>query len=203
MKKIIDRIFNVDKKTFVFLVTISVIGILTGALYMIVLSANDKIIIKESLSNFITNLNNINLTNNFKNNIIINLGYVLLIWLLGISIICLPIIIFIIFLKSFIVSFSFTSFIVNYKAKGIIYALLYNFPHNIINLLIYIYIGTYSLKLSIALINSIISKKNINFKNIMNKYLIVLIVSLLSVTIMTLYESFIMPITFKKIIAMI
>lgn len=203
MKKIIDRIFNVDKKTFVFLVTISVIGILTGSLYMIVLSAKDKIIIKESLSNFITDLNSINLTNNFKNNIIINIGYVLLIWLLGISIICLPIIIFIIFLKSFIVSFSFTSFIVNYKAKGIIYALLYNFPHNIINLLIFIYIGTYSLKLSIALVNSIISKKNINFRNIMNKYLMVLIISLLSVTIMTLYESFIMPITFKKIIAMI
>lgn len=203
MKKAIIKLLNVDKKTFVFLSIISVLGIVTGSLYMIILTSKDKLVIHDSLNDFIQNINNIVFIDVFKNNIIINLLYLIVIWFLGISIICLPIVIFLIFIKSFIISFSFASFIVNYKTKGILYALLYNFPHNIINIIIYIYIGTFSLRLSLALLNSIIYKKNINFKNVMNKYLKVLILALIIIIITTLYESFIMPIAFKKLLTMI
>ena len=201
--KAITKLFNVDKKIFLFLTIISIIGILTGAFYMIILTSQDKMIIKDSLSNYLSCINDINLMDNFKNDLIINISYAVIIWLLGISIICLPIVIILIFMKSFIISFSFTSFIFNYKAKGILYALLYNFPHNIINLLIYLYLGTYSLKLSISLLKSIISKKNINLRNIMSKYLKILFISLFIIILTTVFEAVMVPKTFKFVINMI
>ena len=203
MKKAINKILNVDKKTFVFLSIISIIGIVTGSLYMIILTSKDKLVIHDSLNDFINNIDKMVFVDALKNNIIINMLYLFVIWFLGISIICLPIVIFLIFIKSFIISFSFTSFIVNYKTKGILYAFIYNFPHNIINIIVYIYVGTFSLRLSLALLNSIIYKKNINFKNVMNKYLKVLILSLIVIILTTLYESFVMPIAFKKLLTMI
>ena len=204
MKKIIEKVLNVDKKTFYFLAIISIIGIITGALFMTVLSTGDKEIVSNSLKDYITNIGSIKY--NFKefiNNFILNILYASIIWLLGISVIGLPIVIITIFFKSFLISFTVSSFIINYKFKGLIYSLIYIFPHMIINLIIYLYLGIYSIKLSINLIKAICSKKNINFKNSMISYLKLFIISLFLIIFTTLYETYLVPLILKKIISMI
>ena len=62
------------------------------------------------------------------------------------------------------------------------------------------YLSTYSIKLSIILIKSIIGKKSLNFKSFMNNYLKVLIISLIVIIISSLYEIFINPYILKSII---
>ena len=204
MKKILNKVLNIDKKTFIFLAIISIIGIITGALFMTVLSSNDKDIISNSLNDYITNIHLVKMDfNTFLNNFILNILYASIIWLLGISIIGLPIVIIIIFFKSFILSFSVSSFIINYKFKGLIYSLIYIFPHMIINLLIYIYLGVYSIKLSSSLLKAIINRQNLNFKNSMITYLKLFLISFVIIITTTLYETFIMPIILKKTIGMI
>lgn len=204
LKKLLDKLLNVDKKTLLFLFIISIIGIVTGALYMTVLKSQDKELVLNSLNEFMNSIKNFTLsTDLFKNNLIINLLYTLIIWILGISIIGLPIVVFIIFFKSFLVSFSLSSFIIKYKFKGIIYGIIYVFPHSIFNLIIYIYLGIYSIKLSSIIINSIIYKKNINFKNIINYYFKLLLIAIIIIILSTIYETFVMPLCFKKIVNML
>ena len=62
------------------------------------------------------------------------------------------------------------------------------------------YIGSYSIKLSIILIKSIIKKENLNFKSFLNNYLKVLLISILFLTISSFIESIVMPSLLKIII---
>ena len=204
MKKILNKVLNIDRKTFLFLAIISIIGIITGALFMTVLSSNDKEIISNSLNDYLTNINSYKYDlKTFINNFTLNIIYVIIIWILGISIIGLPIVIIVIFLKSFLISFSISSFIINYKLKGLLYSLIYIFPHVIINLLIYIYLGVYSIKLSSTIIKAIWERKNINFKNSIVMYIKLLFLTFILIIFTTLYETFLMPVILKKIISLI
>lgn len=203
MKKLINELLDVDKKTVIFLIIICIIGIVTGSIFMTILSTNDKDIVIESLDNFIALNGQINTKISLTNNLNINLLYCIIIWLLGISVIGLPIVIFILFMKSFLLSFTISSFIYKYKTKGLLLGIIYNLPHQVINLIIYLYLGVYSIKLSSFILKAIVYKKNINFKNITNRYLIVLLFSVIILIISTLYETYIMPSLLKKVFDMI
>lgn len=203
MKKIMDKLLNVDKKILIFLIIICVIGIITGSIFLTILNSNDKNSILVSLEEFITGYDTLNPEKDLINNLIINIMYMLAIWILGISIIGLPIVIFIIFFKAFLLSFTISSFIMKYKLKGILLGIIYNMPHQIINLVVYMYLGVYSIKLSSCIIEAIVHKKSINFKSITNRYLLVLGISVITLLITTLYETYIMPILLKKLVNMI
>lgn len=203
MKKIMDKLLNVDKKILIFLIIICIIGIITGSIFMTILNSSDKDSILVSLEEFVTEYNTLKPEKDLINNLVVNIMYILAIWILGISIIGLPIVIFILFFKAFLLSFTISSFIMKYKLKGIILGIVYNIPHQVINLVVYMYLGVYSIKLSSCIIEAIVHKKSINFKNVTNRYLLVLVVSIIILIITTLYETYIMPILLKKIVNMI
>ncbi len=203
MKKALDKLFSVDKKAVLFLFLVSFIGMITGALFMTVLSSTDKTLVQDTLVSFLENIEPSNYLSFLTSNLLINLFFILVIWLLGFSVVGLPIVIFILFYKSFTISFSISSFIANYGWKGTILGFLYHFPHQIIYLLIYLYLGCYALKVSILLMQSIIKRKNLDFKLIMNRYLLVLILSLLIVSFLTLFETFLTPYLLKIVVNML
>ena len=204
MKRILDKVINIDKKTLYFLLIISTIGIITGALFMTVLSSSDKEIISNSLSDYITNIGSYKFDlKMFINNFIINILYATVIWIIGISVIGLPIVIIIIFFKSFLISFSISTFIINYKFKGLLYSIVYVLPHMLIYLLIYLYLCIYSIKLSSSIIKALIGHKNINFKDSMKVYFKLYLFSFILIIFTTLYETFIMPLILKQLINMI
>lgn len=203
MKKIMDKLLNIDKKILLFLFIISFIGILTGALFMTVLDATDKILVTETLEGFLGNIEPDNYIRYLTDNLVINLVSVLIIWILGLSVVGIPIVILFIFLKSFVVSFSLSSFIANYHLKGTLLGLLYNFPHHFINLVVYLYLGVYAIKISTFIFNSMIKRKNIDFKAIMNRYLLVLVVSLLIIIVMTIFETFLTPYLLKFVLSVL
>ena len=135
-----------------------------------------------------------------KNASLSNGLFIVIVWLLGFSIIGIPIVIFMYFSKAFILGFSLSSFILQYKFKGLLLALIYFFPHHVVNILAYTLILIYSLKISFILINSIIKKKTISFKAIMNRYLIVFAVSIGMVIVASLYECFVVPFLIRNLI---
>lgn len=193
---------NNNKKIIMFLLGIFIIGIIFGSAFVVILSKNDQELVKEYIKTFIYKIDNDKLKylNAFKNNLLSNSIFISIIWLLGISIIGIPIIIFMYFSKAFILGFSISSFILQYKTKGLLLAFIYFFPHHVINVIIYTLLMIYSIKISIALINGILKKKAINFKIIMNKYLIILGISLILIVITSLYECFVVPLIIKRII---
>lgn len=183
-----------QKKLYRIIITLMIFGIISGILFIFFISKESKTKALVSIKNFFDLMNTstgINYSKSLLNTLVNNIGYVLLIWLLGISIIGLPITIVLAFMKSFIVGFSISSIISCYKAKGILGAFLYVFPHQIIILFIYLLLSFYSISFSIKLFKSLFLKQTINFRVVMQKYIKILLISLISIIIVSLYEVFI------------
>lgn len=194
MDKLTHKIKS-NKKIIIFLLTLIIIGIISGTIFSLVISSSDKSLVLEQLNSFLEAIknNSLNQVDAFKNSILDNFSITIIIWLLGISIIGLPIIILLFFSKSFIIGFTIGNIILNYKTKGILLSLIYIFPHHITNIILYTILIIYALALSIKLIYSIFKRKIIDFKPIINKYLFILLICIIGFSLTSLYESFIMP----------
>ena len=198
MKKYLDKLKRniiVNKKMIVFFGTLIITGIVAGSLFGIIIKGNDKSLVSE--------YNGINYVTSFINSIISNSVFILIIWILGISIIGCPITIFMYFSKAFSLGFTIASLIVNYNIKGVLYAIIYIIPSQIFFILGYTLLMIYSVSLSLKLCISIIKKKSIDFKYIMNRYLIVLLITCILIVIGSIFESFIMPYLLKFILSIL
>ena len=160
-----------NKKIILFFVGLALIGFLAGSILVTLLSNSDKTLVKEYMEEYmyLVKNNKINYMSSFINASLSSTITCFIIWILGMSIIGLPFILFTYFIKSFTLGFSISSIIFNYKLKGCLLSFINIFPHQILNFLVYIILTTYSIFLSLRIINSIIKKKTIDFKIIMNK----------------------------------
>lgn len=190
-----------NKRIITFLFILIIIGIISGSLFLTILSKTDQQLVIDYITQFMNSIINdkIIYSDTLKNSLWNNLSYIVIVWLLGISIIGLPIIIFMFFSKIFVLGFSIGSFILTYKWKGLIYAFTYVFPIHIVNIFIFILLTLYAIKMSNNLIYSIFKKKEVNFKQIINKYLLILAISIIAMLIFSLYETFIIPFLFNKL----
>ena len=196
MKKAMDKLFNnikFDKKYVFFSLVIVILGIITGSLFIVMLKNEDKTLVIEYIESFISNIrdNNINYIDILKNSLIVNYIIILIISIIGFTYFFFPINILVLFYKSFIIGFSLSSFILTYRIKGLLISLTYIFPHLIINILLFAILTAYTLKLSISMIKHIIKKKDVNMRVYFNKYLYIIIIFIILVTITGLYEAYI------------
>lgn len=205
MKKL-DKLRNkvkYNKTVMLFLLIIVIIGIICGSFLSAILNNNDKKLIADTINMFIKNINNVNNFSILKNSFIINIILVIGIWLLGISVIGVFIVICLVFWKSFTLGFTVSGFILTYNLKGIVLAFIYIFPHLIINLLIIMYLGSYSLRFSILIIKCIFNKVNLDLRKLMIIYLRVLIISILCIILTSLFEAFITTYFLKFIVSIL
>ena len=204
MKKIMDKLKNkikYNKKIMLFLIIIVIIGIISGSFLCVILNSSDKALVQEHIKSFIENINsnNLNYVDSLKNSVLINTILTLGIWILGISVIGLLVVILLIFWKSFTLAFTIAGFIITYNLKGLLCALIYIFPHLIINLLIIMYLGSYSIKFSMLIIKCMFNKVNLDIHKLMKVYTKVLLFSFSTIIITSLYESFVTPFLLKII----
>ena len=173
-----------------------VLGLLFGSIYITILSNDDK---KELLNNITIYFNNFksisfqDKLNIFKESFIKNIIYFILIWLLGISVIGFPIILIMIFYKSFLLGFSIASIFAKYKLSGLYKIIIYIFPSRIILLILAVFLACLSINLSNKLVNSTLKKKSFNFNTYMGKYFFVLLICIIACVITSLIDAFIMP----------
>ena len=178
------------------IVIIFILGLIFGSIYITILKTSEKTTILNEVNNYFLSINKISIDdkiNIFKNSLISNLLYFICIWLLGISVIGIPIVIIMVFFKSFMLSFSVSSIFAKYGFKGILGAFLYIFPSSIVTIILMIVLSTYSLLLSIRIFKSSFLKRNINFKTFMGKYFFLLVISILICILCSLFDAFISP----------
>lgn len=193
MKKYMDKLksnIRINKNLFVFLVVIIAVGVASGSIFVTLLNDTDKVMVSDYLNNFLNNLStdNLNYSGTLINTIIFTLGAALLVWLLGISVIGFLLILIFLFIKAFALGFSIGSIIINFNFKGVLMAIAYIVPHHIINMMVYLLISSYALVLSYRLINSFTKKQSFEFKSVFNRYLFILMFSLVILLISVLYE---------------
>ncbi|MDD2469802.1 MAG: stage II sporulation protein M [Bacilli bacterium] len=188
-----------SKKIYLFLLIVFIIGVIFGSIFITILDEPDKNTVITQISSFFDQIkgNNIDYLKTLKNSATGNLLYIGLIWLLGISIIGIPIIIIMLFAKGFMIGFSIAAIIVKYKFIGVLGAITYVFPHIILSILTILMISYYALRLSFNMLKAVIEKKNINFNKIINRYSFIMLISVVSMIIASLIEAFISPYIIK------
>ena len=199
--KLMDKLI-VNKKVFIFLLTIALIGVITGSIFVLVISRSESNKIISEVNNFINNLNQINYLESFKNVFLTNIFLLIIIWLVGISIIGIPISLFLYFIKCFSLGFTISSFIMAYNVKGILISVTYVFPTQIMNIFVLTYLLIFSLIISFKLLECLIKKQTFNF-NFIKGYKKILIISITIFLISNLYETYIVPILIKLVLQLI
>lgn len=192
-----------NKKVNLFVIFIVVLGIISGSLFLMVLNENDKSEVINEISTFMANINtnNINNLNSFKNSLIEGMILIILSWILGMSIIGVIFNIFFIYMKSFTIGFSISSFILVYKYKGILSSLIYVIPSQLINILIILILGVYTLLFSKYLFKMIFLKdKTVNLGKFFKKYVLVFGICIILCVISALCEAYLLPSLLKVMI---
>lgn len=190
MKK--ARKIRESNKLILKLMIISIISVLIGIFYIAILSNSNKVLIKENLETYFESLNKLNYIKALIKCLTSNMITISSIWLLGISIIGVFLIIIILIIKSFALGFTISSLIYFYKLKGIIISIIYIIPL-IINLFVIIILSYYGIMFSKNLNRLLFLKKDVNFKNIMRKYIKILLFSTICIVISSLIEIYIVP----------
>ena len=192
-----------NKKVNLFVIFIVILGIISGSLFLMVLNENDKSEVINEISTFMTNINtnNINNLNSFKNSLIEGMILIILSWILGMSIIGVIFNIFFIYMKSFTIGFSISSFILVYKYKGILSSLIYVIPSQLINILIILILGVYTLLFSKYIFKMIFFKdKTVNLGKFFKKYVLVFGICIILCVISALCEAYLLPSLLKVMI---
>lgn len=198
MKKIMDKFksnIKSNKKLIVFLVILGIIALVSGSIFTVMLNSSDKKLIANYISEFMNNLSNNNLDYiiALQNGFISYFSFIIIIWLLGMSVIGIPIILFMYFSKIFVLGFSVSAIISNYGLKGCLLSFSYIFPHQIINIIIYTILTLYALKVAGKTLYYIIKKEKLDFKHILHNYLFVLLGTIGVAVVMILFEVYITP----------
>lgn len=198
MKKEMDKLkskIKTSKKFTIFLVVLLLIGVISGTLFITILSSSDKALVHEYLNSYMSNIQNhkINYLPLFCNSFLKEFLISSIIWLLGISVAGIPVILFLFFKEAFVLGFSIGSLLFVYKGKGILYAFFYIFPCQILNIIAYSLLLMYALSVSMKMIEAVFKHKTIDFKAIMGKYSKVLGIVIVLFLTSSLFETFLLP----------
>ena len=188
------------KKKGLFLIIIVLFGIVLGVVFSNILNSNDEKLVYVKLTDYFNNLKNdvpINYLNNFFSSLKSNFIYLIIIWILGLSIIGLVLNNFILFFKSFILGFSIGSIINIYLYRGLVLSFFYIFPSHLINILVYIIMVYYANNFSLKLFNVLFRKKEVKFNLLIKKYFKLLGIMAIILLFSSILETFLNPFLLK------
>ena len=191
-----------NTRTNIIAFSIFIIGIITGSIFIMVINTNDKSLVVEHITKFFSNVNSSDYSylDSLKNMLSLNYFYVIVIWVLGLSILGILVNIFLTYLKGFIIGFTTSSLIITYGFKSILAVILYIIPHTLINSLVIIVLTIYSITFSRYLLIQIFQKKDMKTKNFMKKYLIILLIAVALTLVSSISEVYLFPFLLKLII---
>lgn len=178
-----------QKRLYYILIGLALVAFIIGILFLFIISDDNKLLINQKLKEYFSHKND-EVAFFFKS-LFNNFIFIIVLWTLGISIIGIPIIIVLLLFKSFIFGFSISSIVSTFGIKGLLISLIHTIISNGIYLIIVLLVTFYSISFSVKLFKSLFLRKNIDFKDSINKYIKILLISLSTSVIISIYESFI------------
>lgn len=172
---------SLNKKVFIFISIILLIGIISGILFLIFLNEASKELIFLNINEYIQNLNNYKINNIFMDTIILSSLLILSIFIIGI-----PLSIFFIFFNGFSIGFIISSLSSIFGFKGLIYSIIHIIINKFIFLFFLYFLFLAMYKIVLLLIKYWVHKEKINkdeiihlFKKIILCLLIIIIYDLI------------------------
>ena len=190
---------------YIFIIVLFLMGVICGSIIVNSLSFTQKEDLLYYLTRFFGEVETGTVTASsamFAESVKHNIQYIGLIWILGISIIGIPLILILLFLKGMVVGFT-VGFLVNAMSwKGFQIALVAVLPQNIILVPIMIFITTLSLALSMKLISRVFLKQvRQPIKPILLKYVLSFVVCILLIVGAGVIEAYFSPSLMKSIVS--
>lgn len=191
-----------NKKINIFIITVLILGIISGSVFLVVSNETDKASVITQIETFMKNIDNNSIDNGLalRNSLIINYLFVGFIWILGLSMIGVLVNIFLTYIKGFLVGFSISSIFLTYGYKGVLSALLYTFPTQIINIIVVLLLSIYSIMFAKNLLQIIIVKKATNNRLMLKRYFVILIMCIILSFISSLLETYVFPNILKLVV---
>lgn len=186
-----------SKNLFIFLISLSVVTVILGIIFYLLLSSNDKETVNNSLESYFTLKNDYDYLRLLKEKLLNNTYNIFLIWVLGISVIGIPLVIFIYFAELFSVGFTLASIFSVYKIKGLFASFCYLFPSKVCYLIVIFFLTFFAIKISYKLIKQCFLKEEISIKKEINRYLRILIIAFLAIIGISMLTVFIEPLFIK------
>lgn len=185
--------FLKSNKTFTCCFLLTIIFFLVGIIFNSLIEDSVRNEITKNIAKLINNFTkeNYNLKLIFET-ISNNLVEIFIVWIFGISIIGIPIVGIFYSLKAFLLGFELVSLLSNLQVCNIFFVIIYLVPM-LLNLAVFFLLIYYSINYSLVLIKILFMKKNYNLKNITNRYVKILLITLLCGLITALLESFVIP----------
>lgn len=190
---------NTKRRLFKVLIYISIISFILGVFYVAVISKSEQKIIRMSFDTFFTSIksNQLNSFEMFVNNIFSNILVTIVIWLFGISIVGIPISIFYLISKSFVLGFTISSLVYTYSFKGLFPSILYCLPF-FLNLMIIFILMFYAINFSKMLYLHLFKGRDFDLKRKTIVYTKVLGISVLLLLTSAILSSYLLPILLKS-----
>lgn len=180
-----------NNKTISILILITIIVFIIGLLLPSILDNNTKTEISNNLKEYISFIkqDKINTFNYLKDTLKSNSLLIIIIWLLGISVIGIPLILVLYLSKVLIIGLEITFLIKNIMSYNILFIIIYMIP-KIVNLLLLALLVYYSISFSILLVRTLFINKQFNLTKVMIKYIRIFIIISILMLIVTLGEYF-------------
>jgi len=172
-----------------------IVGIIAGSVAVKVLSYQQKEALINYLANFSGELGEL-LTNQqllFKKVMISNLKFVLLLWVLGLSLIGIVFVPLIIFFRGFILGFTVGFLVDELFFRGLLLAIIAIFPQNLFIIPALILASLFCLVFVFKILTSIVGRSNLNFWAIIAKYSALMSVVVLILIVAAVIEIYFTP----------
>lgn len=192
---------------YLFIIVLFLMGVIFGAIVVNSLSLSQKEDLYYYLTQFFGQVSNGQVADSkdlFFQSFSHNSKYIGFIWLLGISIIGLPIILILLFIKGMVVGFT-VGFLVNQMGwHGFLLSFVSVLPQNLIVIPIFIISATLSVAFSFKMIRQqFMKKKGEPMLPLFARYTILLIMAFIVIGIAAAVEAYISPLLMKAVINMV
>ncbi|AZR73434.1 stage II sporulation protein M [Anoxybacter fermentans] len=180
-----------------FVLFIFIAGVVFGALAIRTLDYIGKKELVDYLSTFFNGLAgkfNDEYQVNLWDSIWLNIKTIIIMWLLGLSLIGMPLIPGLVFLRGFVIGFTVGFLVHELSFKGMLFALVSILPQNLIIVPATILAGVIAIFFSITILKSLITKRPINFGHYLISYSVFMILIGGMMVVASLIEAFITPV---------
>ncbi|PLS01648.1 stage II sporulation protein M [Neobacillus cucumis] len=199
--------FREHSSIFLFIVVLFLMGVIFGAIVVNSMSITQKEDLFYYLSQFFGQVSDGTVTEDndlFLQSFMHNSKFIGLMWILGISIIGLPIILILLFLKGMVVGFTVGFLVSQMGWKGFMLAFASILPQNLIIIPVFILMAAFSVIFSIRMIKRQFLKKYAQpIMPFFKRYIVALIAAVLFISVASGIEAYLSPWLMKSIISSI
>ncbi|MBB3867324.1 stage II sporulation protein M [Geobacillus sp. NFOSA3] len=192
---------------YLFVIVLFLMGVIFGAIVVNSLNFSQKQDLYYYLTQFFGQVSKGNIASAhdmFQQSYFHNLKYVALMWVLGISIIGLPIILILLFLKGIVVGFT-VGFLVNQMGwQGFLLSFVSVMPQNLIIIPAFVIMGVISVSFSLQMVRNQFMKRGHEpiFPMIMRYTMAMMLISV-SLLVSSSLEAYVSPLFMKQVIEMV